>query len=243
MDGETVTDLVLFSVYCLGGYLKHPYSVNNALSAAEDWLDNYNFQTIKRALQNLSQRRMLLKDKDGLSISPKGKNYLMEIMPGLNPENKRKSGEVFLITYDIVETSHYGREALRRFLNKSNVIKVQESVYLTTKDLRSEINEIVSRLKIKGAVLVAKLGQDSFFGDKTAKDYLGKYYKIEEINNEYKELLNKKPSFALTFKYNRIYKNDPHLPNEFLPDDWMGNKAYLVYFKFLTSLSPAGVLV
>lgn len=237
MVAETATDLVLFSIYCLGGYLKHPYSVNNALSAAEDWLDDYNFQTIKRALQNLSQKGMLSKDKDGLSISASGKDYLLEIMPGLNPENKRKPGEVFLITYDISDGSRYGREAIRRFLNRTGAIKIQESVYLTTKDLREEINKIVDRLKIKGVILVAKLGQNSFFGDKTIKEYLGKFYKIEEINNEYKELLNKLPSIALRFKFNMIYKKDPHLPKEFLPDDWAGDKAYK-----LTSLSAAATL-
>lgn len=242
MVTETATDVVLFSIYCLGGYLKHPYSVNNAISTAEDWLDEYNFQTIKRALQNLTQKGLLSKNKDGLLISSKGDKYLMEIMPGLNPENKRKSGEVFLITYDISDSSRYGREALRRFLTKSGVIKIQESVYLTTKDLREDINEIVVRLKVKGAILVAKLGQDSYFGDKTIKDYMGKFYNIEEINNEYKELIKKPPSFNLSFLFNRIYKTDPHLSREFLPVDWAGDKAFQLYHKFLTSLSAAATL-
>lgn len=234
--------MVLFSIYCLGGYLKHPYSVNNALNAAEDWLEEYNFQTIKRALQNLYQKKLLVKTKRGLAISPQGENYLLEVMPGLNSQNKRAQGEVFLITYDISDYSRYGREALRRFFKRSAVIKIQESVYLTTKDLRKEINEIVTRLKIKGAILVAKLGADSYFGDKTIKEYLGKFYKIEEINNEYRELIKKPPSFGLSFQFNRIYKADPHLPKEFLPADWAGDKAHKLYFDFLTSLSAAASL-
>ena len=235
---ETVTDYVLIAIFCFGGYLKSPYSVNKTMETLGDLFGNYNYQTIKRALQNLNSKGLLLKSGGGLKISPAGKEKVLEILPGLNAQNKRKQGEIFLITYDICEASKYGRQNIMRFLKRSGVYQVQESVYLTTKDLRSELSEIIESLHIKGAVLVAKLGADSFFGDKTTKEYLSKIYKLDDLNDRYCDFIDfiKKPSQKLSrlhinFLFNRIFKNDSRLPDEFLPDNWHGKEALKLYQK------------
>ena len=113
---------------------------------------------------------------------------------------------------------------------------IQESVWLTPYDPNDILREFTKERKLKGSIIVSDLGKDGSIGEEDIKDLVRRIYKLNEINKEYKEFLEK---FAGTqtiplqtpFAYWKILKNDPQLPFELLPGDWLGERAYQLFLK------------
>lgn len=240
---ETVTDLVLSFVYYQAVVWEKPTThsvLYKAPQETEKFLKKVNYQTIKRAVRQLVSRGLVKKSADGeIILTEEGKDRFIYLFPGTTAAVQRKKGEIYLIFYDIANSSKTAREKLRQFLKKSNAVMIQESVFLSACDLREELAVFLKETKVSGQILVTKLGKESLLGKETIVGFLEKIYKLNDLNIRYKEFLKRFSSkkiqeispFTLDFAFSNIYRGDPKLPTEFLPNDWFGDKALSLYKK------------
>ncbi len=187
---ETVTDLVLSFVYYQIVVWESPttYSVlYKAPQETERFLEKVNYQTIKRAVDQLAFRDLVRKTEKGLVLTEKGKNRLTYLFPGIEESEPRNKGEVYLIFYDISDSAKATRERIQRFLKNSGAVAVQESVFISTSNLREKLLTLLGETKISGQVLITKLGKDSLFGKENITDFLARVYKLDDLIGKYEE--------------------------------------------------------
>lgn len=237
---ESATDLALSFIFYQTEVLKSP-NMNTVLNwatwAAERQLEKINYKTIKRALVQLIDKGLIKKDRNGLEITTDGLGRIKKILPSIGTDNDRKKGEIYLVAYDISETSRSGRLHLRRLLKRIKAKSLQDSLFVVTVDPRSHLEELLGTIPLNGQVLVAKLGSDSILSGKSIADFLTEAYGLTQLNDHYRGFIKKFSHFKnggltnmmLDFSFNSIIKDDPNLPVEFLPKDWMGNKAWSLY--------------
>lgn len=235
---ETVTDLVLVAIFFGVEFGRRP-----TITAADRGLahlDHINYQTLKKTTENLIDKKLVARKGESLLLTGAGRARLGKMVLIENLEMSRQKGEVYLIIYDIANDEVNQRNNFRRCLLRNKMAKIQESVYLSGFDPRKILEDFMKEHKVSGQILVTKLGKDSIIGGQGINEFLWKVYKLEELEKEYLEFVEKyekNESGGAIFAFNRIFKKDPGLPMEFLPDDWIGAKALEIYEKVLYQLS------
>lgn len=237
---ESTTDFVLHSLYYFSEVLDRP-TVNTVLSRAE-WaadkeLSQFNYQTIKRAVKHLAEEGFT---KNGV-ITLSGKKHLAKVLPSLGDNFARSKGEVFLVSYDVNETSRKGRDALRRWLKSNDAVLLQKSLFVVITAVSSDLESLVLNYKLQGEILIIKLTPNTCIGGKSIKEFLFDIYHLDRLEKSYNYFMDKfagtgskKISLTgLNFSYNLILKDEPNLPEEFLPDNWAGFKARSLYNKLV----------
>lgn len=231
-------DLVLFYVYFTGESIGRygPQGVTRAFREAEKELEQCNHHTLASAWRQLRQKKFITYEKRKnlyhAEITAIGRKRLRSILPSY--QTKRPwDNKIYLITYDIPERSHSKRTIFRSFLKRLGCKMLQESTWMTVYNPRELINEYVTGYKIPGTILVSDIGTDGGIGETTVKDLIFQVYELEKLNERYKEFITlvkqENAQNFLLWKYLSILKNDPQLPFELLPVDWLGEKAYFVY--------------
>ena len=95
--------------------------------------------------------------------------------------------------------------------------------------------------KLHGKIIVIKVGANSLVDGKPISHYLNRIYNLDELEGDYKKFVGKfsnvniknLTSMALDFAFNVVFKNDPHLPKEFLPENWIGYEAKNLYDRLI----------
>lgn len=244
---ESVTDLILHTIFYNLEVLEHPNTntvLNRAAWVAEKNLSEINYRTIKRALEQLVRRDLVKKEKGKIIITEAGKKRLEEILPSLGKELSRSEGEIYLISYDISETSRHGRDALRWWLKKIRAVMLQKSLFLVVSAIPEGLDNLILEYELEGEILIVKLGKDSLIKGKQISAFLKDLYKLDKLEEDYQKFIerftgiNKQDltPMALDFSFNHILKDDPNLPVEFLPKDWAGFKARDLYLKLRNNI-------
>lgn len=234
---STISDLLLWEIVYIGEAAT-TFSQNTwePRVKADKFLDKVNYQTVKRAIQFARHKGWLKKAKNKRvwpEITETGKKRLSSLIPRY--DNKRVWDDRFyLVTYDIPEVRKRDRELLREYLKKIGAGVIQESVWLTPYNPNDILKEFIDERNLRGTVIISNLGKDGSIGEEDIKDLLVKIYKLEKINEEYNEFLEKYANkqinpLKICFSYWRILKKDPQLPFELLPSNWSGDKAYQLF--------------
>lgn len=132
------------------------------------------------------------------------------------------------------------RDALRRLLKKLGGVKLQDSAYLVFSD-PSELTKkfIEEHQDFLGNILISKLTKHGFLGDMDLVTYLWTQSDLANINNEYREFIEKykKEKVAspvqVSIEYYSILEKDPQLPFELLPEEYLGDEAYLLFLSLV----------
>lgn len=236
---ETVVDLLLWEIVYLGEasmtFSRNTWEPKNK---ADKFLEEINYQTLKKALARARQkgwlRKTSVKERGAWpEITAAGKKRLNLLIPqydGKRVWDKR----LYLVTYDVLETRKKDRELLREYLKRIGAALIQDSVWLTPYNPRVILREFVRERNLTGAIIVSDLGQDGSIGDENLKDLIVRVYKLQKINNQYADFLEefenqKERSSKVSFVYFGILKDDPQLPFELLPQGWLGEKAHQLF--------------
>jgi len=79
------------------------------------------------------------------------------------------------------------------------------------------------------------MGSDGSIGEEKLEKLLDRVYHLSELNNRcrkfIKEINRKENRFRRFIRYQKILVDDPQLPFGFLPEGWLGKKAYRLAFK------------
>ncbi|MBI4999832.1 CRISPR-associated endonuclease Cas2 [Candidatus Gottesmanbacteria bacterium] len=242
---ETVVDVVLLEMAYVGEAAT-TFSRNTWEPAvkADRFLEEINYQTIKRAIEE-ARKKGWLKRTDRRRVWPEitveGKKRLNSLVPQYD-EKRIWDHRLYLVTYDIPETRKNDRELLREYLKRIGAGMIQESVWLTPYNPREVLREFIEERKLRGAIIISDVGKDGSIGEEDIKDLVIRVYRLNEINKKYQEFLEKFADsqaklWEVALSYWAILKNDPQLPFELLPSDWLGEKAHQLFLKFQAKLN------
>ena len=235
---EKAVDATLVGIFFQLEFPKYARSQRWKLSsAAEEHLEKINYQTIKRALYNLKKNGLIQTIKE-TSVLPKitheGLKRLNSILPHYDKE-RVWNGKVYLITYDLPISKNNERNALRNILKKIRCGKLQDSVWVTPYNPTEILKTKLFERGLNDLVIISSLGKDGTIGETNLSGLLIKVFLLSEINAKYLELISEYKERKITrdqfiFRYLSILVEDPQLPFELLPESWMGDRAYEIYY-------------
>ena len=200
-------------------------------------------ETIKKAISKAIHRNLLVRgsDKKTIKITNEGLGRLKEIVPSYN-KNRIWDGHFYLVTYDIVEEKRRQRRLLREYLKKLGCGSLQDSVWITPYNPKSFLKTFIQENFLSGSIVVSDIGKDGSIGDETLGELAGRVYQLDKVNSRYENFIvghqkNKFVNAQTYFQFLSILKEDPQLPFEILPSNWLGDKAYnLIFGKFSSHL-------
>lgn len=231
---SSTTNLVLYLFFLTSASFFKPYGprgVYQTFAEADELISQINYQTFKTALAQLKKRGLL--DKEW-KITREGYRRINEIAPHYDKE-RTWDKRVYLVTYDIPTNHNRDRDLLREYLRRISCTPLQESVWLTPYNPRQILAEFAESKGLHGTILVSNLGLDGKIGDEDLKSLLRRVYKLDQLNEQYQEFIDKYPPsnkfspLKVSFDFYHLLSADPQLPFELLPKDWQGNKAYQLF--------------
>ena len=236
---STAVDLVLVSIFYSFEVASAGYGgARKAGIRTHEDISGLNYQTIKRAFTRLRRKGLIQSTKEKLllpKITAEGKKRLEAILPKYD-ERRVWDQRIYLVTYDLPIRRNYDRDRLREFLKKIGCAMLQYSVWLTPYNPTKLIEEFTEERNLEGLILVSSLGKDGTIGDKELSELMEEVYHLSELNRRYGGLLieAKQSNFSkekVVFSFLSILQDDPQLPFELLPEDWLGEQAYRLFQK------------
>lgn len=232
-------DMVLVSIYFGLEFEPKKGGWDPGRKLADD-LEQLNYETIKHSFAYLRRKGLVQAVKEKLSlpkITAQGRERLNSVLPKYQ-EKRIWDGRIYLITYDLPVKKNIQRNMLRTFLKKIGAGMLQKSVWLTPYNPKKLLQEFIEENSLaEDLILVSSLGKDGTVGEIELSELMDKVYHLSEINLRYREFLfeikNKRLDRSqLVFRYLSILKDDPQLPFELLPKDWVGEEAYFQFKNF-----------
>jgi len=244
---SSLTDFVLFWLLFLPaasfGKTRSSRAIYQMFNQAERMLQEINYHSFKNAYRKLKEKGLIesIKEWKNKKIATnKGLKRLKSLLPCYD-EERFWDKNLYIVQYDIPEDQDYIRDQFRDwFLKKLGGIKLQESSYLLFYNPQELIKKFLKdKQDFQGIIIISKLAKEGFLGEEKIEDFIWWRSGLAELNEEYREFLTKygkKEKISLTkmFKdYCNLLKKDPQVPFELLPDEYLGDEAYLLVKKFL----------
>lgn len=238
-------DLTLVSVYfgleaSLGGYTK----VGLAGEKAVNDLSNTDYNSIKNSFRYLRRKGLIESVKENIilpDITRDGRKRLKSILPFYD-EKRVWDKHIYLVTYDFPRQRNIQRDSFRSYLRKIGCGSLQYSVWLTPYNPKRLIEEFVQKYDLDNdLIIISSLGKDGTIGDADLNGLMEKTYELTNLNSRYMEFIRFiRNKIILTkdqvvYSFLTILRDDPQIPFELLPDDWVGDEAYAL-FKKLTGV-------
>lgn len=196
-------------------------------------LRSYHF--IWRSLKTGDIKKKVIKGKVYLELTSAGWEKIKRKFPLFILRNKKWDQVFRLVIYDIEEENKKIRDIFRQKIKQLGFGMVQKSVWVTPYDFLQDFQEFLKNHHLENKVILIET-KNFYVGD--LKEFAKKVWSLEKINKGYKEIYNALLEYKSLNKKRDRYKNlntlrkkiiflyleDPFLPYEFLPDDWMGEK-------------------
>jgi len=146
-----------------------------------------------------------------------------------------------LVIFNLPEKEKRYRPIFQKKLEELGFQKIQPGVYISPYPLLFTVNRISTELGIRQYLTAVE-------ADKIEKEErtIQKIWDLDKINQEYQDFIKrarntpKSKFWPLLAKqseqqFYEIYQKDPHLPDELLPKNWLGSKAYKIYKEIINS--------
>lgn len=235
----TMTDMALVTAYTLGAYATVPRRQWGSVDlTVENQLEQFNYQTIKRAVLNLGQRRFVNKNlvTTDRYITRKGTDRLETLLPHYKT-NRPWNGKLYLITYDLPNSRTSERNHLRRVFRQLGFGLLQKSTWVTAYDPQELLRQYVEADNLRKLIAVGTLETTVGIGATDVRETMSRVYPLEHLNQQYIQFASQAQFVAyqpllLALRFWSILKEDPQLPFELLPDDWSGTQAYTLFRRY-----------
>lgn len=195
-------------------------------------MGRFNYESIKRAITHAREKGWI----KGLTISSEGKKRLEGVLPEYS-RSRKWQGEWYLVSFDIPEVMRKKRGILRAALKMLGFGKLQNSVWISPYNFLGNIEKIVEENSLNPYVIMSVSNK---VGRVDAKTLAERIWNLSRIRNLYREFMiefgDKKDILAhkVFFKYQSVLTQDPCLPRELLPDDWLAEEAHNLCVKILS---------
>lgn len=191
--------------------------------------------TVSRMLRSDQIEKVVKNGESYLRLSSKSKNGLTRDFSFFKFAHRPWDRFWRVVFYDIPETEKKTRVALHRKLLELGFGQLQESVFITPFDLAEDLREFILVHNLGNEVFVS-VSRRLYAGDERA--LTEKVWKLSQINEGYEEWLDKvgeiesggkksgrEELYSHYTSFLEILKNDPCLPKELLPGNWLGEKS------------------
>lgn len=118
---------------------------------------------VYRLEQNGYIKRLRVKDKSAVMLTPKGLDKVFTIKIKLKEKKQRPDKKWQMVLFDIPEKKKRERELFRRMLQYLGYKKLQRSIWVCPYDVLEETKDLIKRYKLEPHVellLVKKIGLD-----------------------------------------------------------------------------------
>ncbi|PIP51850.1 hypothetical protein COX59_01400 [Candidatus Beckwithbacteria bacterium CG_4_10_14_0_2_um_filter_47_25] len=198
----------------------------------EEGEESFTEPKIKQVYYQLKQKGLIDYVRGSLlapQITDQGRKRIASILPNYL-ESRPWDKHLYLISYDIPELKKVERNRLRRLLKTVGCGLLQESVWLTPYNPKIILEEFVAKNDLIGLVLVSDLGKNGSIGEEDNRGLVARVYQLDELNRRYWEFLDRWKGKELQSEtvphFFSILQDDPQLPFDLLPDDWLGEQAW-----------------
>lgn len=246
---STLTNTLLYCLFLYGASFgkQGSYGVHRAFEEANEALEDFNYQSIKNALNQLTRTGLIGRSRKRteleFTITREGKKRIAQLFPEYRIHRPWDS-HVYLISYDIPTNANKARNILREYIRRTGGGLLQESLWINPYNPQQLIEEFVTERGIPGTVLISKLGTDGAIGDETLPDLISRVYDYPTLTDRYVSFIErystKHPSIvAVAHEYMSILRDDPQLPFELEPKKFPGKEAYELFLSIQQSYANA----
>jgi phenylacetic acid degradation operon negative regulatory protein len=195
------------------------------------------------------------------SLSPKGMEWMERgRMRAFDVGHKKWDGKWRLVVYSVPEKLRVLRDKIRVKLCSLGFANLSASVWISPHDLRSEIVSFVRKNRMTKYV---EMFEAEYMGFRNARVFAVYIWDIEDLRKRYQAFVRKYTAlrskserlvkesysmdpaecfaerFCLTAEYVALRLEDPMLPLELLPANWLGLRAQRLHDALWHSLKPA----
>jgi phenylacetic acid degradation operon negative regulatory protein len=222
----------------------------------------YNPESFNRTIRRLEEEGLIKKSKKDekihLLLTDQGRKIIKKHRAEAHGPPHSWDKKWRLVVFDIPEEKRKLRNYFRRYLVTLGFGKVQRSIWISPYDFSEIIQRYAKKLELSKYIF--QITAEKFKGLSEAA-LVQAFWDLKGIQNKYLKLIQlytkKQKELAELFKnsprdkdistqitrehllwdYQSILSRDPHLPAEFLPDDWGGEKARIFIDSFLEKRS------
>ncbi len=253
---------MIFTLY--GDYIRH--------RGGEAWtgsliellgLFGLSSQAVRSTLSRISRKGWLKGRKAGrnsfYSLTPQCIKLLEDgAVRILQPRHDPWDGQWHLLTYSIPESKRHLRRRLRQQLVWLGFGSLNHATWISPRDLRAEVEQVVESLRVTPYVELFSGGQLAFSSD---EEIVTRGWDLEGLNEYYATFIDRyeplfcecqarletgdspesqecfRQRFMLVHEYRSSPYVDPNLPAELLPADWLGERATLLFQQYRDMLA------
>ena len=248
-NGSIITRSMIFTLY--GDYIRHYGNeiwIGSLIRLFEEF--GHNGQSVRAAISRMSKQGWIQARKEGNKsyyfLTERGEARMEEAANRifkLKPQTW--DGKWRVLMYNIPEEKRSVRDELRKELVWSGFGTMATSCWISPNNLEKELYDIIEKYDIKPYVHFFLANYD---GPKKDKNLIEESWDIEAINAKYQDFINthsanyviakdkmtnKEMTEAecfverakLVHEYRKFLFIDPGLPEELLPEKWLGTQA------------------
>ncbi len=248
---------IIFTLY--GDYIRHRGGEASTGSLIELLgLFGLSGQAVRSTLSRMSQKGWLESRKIGRhSFYSQTPRFLELLEDGaqriFQPRRDPWDGQWHLLIYTIPESKRDLRRRLRERLLWLGFGSLNQATWISPRDLRTEVEQIVDTLKVRPYVECFTAKHHGFTSD---EEIVARCWNLERLNEYYSTFidrydppfqkyqaqlragnsLNPQECFVQRFMLIHEFRFspyvDPNLPLELLPDDWLGERATQLFQQY-----------
>lgn len=195
-------------------------------------------QLVYHNIKTKNIRKIIKDGKAYFELTGQGKDKIRRKYPLLYLQNTPWDKKWRIVIYDIEEKSKTVRDHLRRKLIELGFAQLQRSVWVSPHDFLQDIHEFLEFNSLLNAVILIETA--NFFVE-DIKELANKLWQLDKLNEKYKQIYeawkyqkkmrdriansdSKTVNIDIREKFIEVMLLDPFLPEEFLPEDWYGEK-------------------
>ncbi|TRM97281.1 transcriptional regulator PaaX [Sulfolobus sp. B1] len=214
---------------------------------------------VRAGMHRMKKRGLVITIKDvknkkiSYKLSQKGMLRLSEGTKRVYEKARKKwDGKWRIVVYNIPEGNRELRDKLRKELRWLGFGMLTQSTWISPNPMENIVLKFVEEINNS----TNKEGQidvflSEYLGD--PKSIVKKCWNLSEIEKEYEKFIEKWSSIEveglseseafitrinLVHEYRKFLNIDPDLPEDLLPDDWKGYKAYDLFIELRKKLTP-----
>lgn len=257
---------MLFTIY--GEYVRH-YGSEIWVGSLTRLMGEFGLteQAVRAAISRMQRQGWLTSRKIGnrsyYSMSPRGQKRLNEAAERIYKHNAQGwDGKWCITSYNIPEERRNLRDQFRKELAFLGFGMLTNSTWISPNDLTDKVKEITEAHEISNYV---EIFSSDHMGWSEPKKLVEKCWNLDEINAAYRQFLDTyQPPYELlqrqmeagedipdsrcfvektqlVHQYRKFLFIDPDLPEELLPELWLGNEADQLFDAYYRLLNPCAV--
>ncbi|HSH24273.1 MAG TPA: phenylacetic acid degradation operon negative regulatory protein PaaX [Massilibacterium sp.] len=255
------TRSMIFTLY--GDFIRHyggEIWTGSLITLLEEF--GHNEQSVRAAISRMNKQGWVKSIRRGnrsyYQMTEKGKERLEEAALRIFKFKPHHwDGKWRIVSYSIPEEIRNIRDEFRKELVWSGFGSLPGGIWISPNSLEKQVDNLIRKYEIKNYV---HMFLSEYLGPKTNKEIIKEGWDIKEINEKYSEFIKRYSQkyiidrtkiqkgemtdgecfverTILVHEYRKFLFIDPGLPEELLPDEWLGDSAAELFASYYKELA------